>query len=130
LLKEESALGSQSQRWGKLARIHDREREVACNAYLDLIVGQRTKNAELALKLNLDCPMLIEVPYILKLLSDARGKKVLDAGCGGGFYSILLSEKGAKVLGIDGSGEMIKTAKEKASRKELDAEFLIGDITD
>lgn len=123
-------MGSQSEKWEKLARIHDRDREVACHAYLDLIAGQRTKNVELALKLNLGSPMLIEVPYILELISDARGKKVLDAGCGGGFYSLWLSEKGAKVLGIDGSEEMIKIAKEKASKKMLDTKFLIGDITD
>lgn len=59
-----------------------------------------------------------------------RGKKVLDAGCGGGFYSLWLSRNGAKVLGIDGSEEMIKIAKEKASRKMLDTKFLIGDVTD
>jgi len=60
---------------------------VACHAYLDLIAGQSTKNVELALKLNLGSAMLIEVPYILELMGHARGKKVLDAGCSGGFYS-------------------------------------------
>ena len=123
-------LGSQSEKWNKLASSHDREREVACHAYLDLIAGQRTKNVELALKSNLGSPMLIEVPYILKLIGDVRGKKVLDAGCGGGFYSLWLSEKGAEVLGIDGSKEMIKIAKEKASKKTLRTKFLVGDITD
>jgi ubiquinone/menaquinone biosynthesis C-methylase UbiE len=121
-------LGSQSQKWDKLAHIHDRDREIACHAYLDLIAGQKTKNVESALRLNLGSPMLIEVPYILELIGDVRGKKVLDVGCGTGFYSLWLSEKGAKVLGIDSSKEMIKTAKEKASKKKLDTEFLIGDM--
>lgn len=123
-------MGSQSEKWDKLAHIHDRDREVACHAYLDLVAGQRTKNVELALKLNLGSAMLIEVPYILELIGDVRGKKVLDVGCGGGFYSLWLSEKGAKVLGIDGSEDMIKIAKEKASRKMLDTKFSIGDVTD
>jgi ubiquinone/menaquinone biosynthesis C-methylase UbiE len=123
-------LTSQSEKWDKLAHIHDRDREMACHAYLDLIAGQRTKNVELALKLNLGSPMLIEVPYILELIGDVRGKKVLDVGCGGGFYSLWLSEKGAKVLGIDGSKEMIKIAKKKASKKMFGTKFLIGDITD
>jgi len=74
--------------------------------------------------------MLIEVPYILRLLGDVRGKEVLDAGCGGGFYSLWLSENGAKVLGVDASKEMIKIAREKATRKVLDTRFLVGDITD
>ena len=123
-------MGSQSEKWDKLAHIHDRDREVACQAYLDLIAGQKTKNVELALRLSLGSPMLIEVPYILELIGDVRGKKVLDVGCGTGFYSLWLSEKGAKVLGIDSSEEMIKIAKEKASKKMLDAKFSIGDITD
>jgi len=123
-------LGAQSEKWGKLAHIHDRDREVACHAYLDLIGSQRTENVELALKLNLGSAMLIEVPYILELIGDVRGKRVLDAGCGGGFYSLLLSEKGAKVLGINGSEEMINIAKEKASRKMLDAKFMVGDVSD
>jgi len=123
-------LGSQSEKWDKVAHIHDRDREVACRAYLDLIAGKRTKNVELALKLSLGSPMLIEVPYILELIGDVRGKNVLDAGCGGGFYSLLLSEKGAKVLGIDGGEEMIRIAKENASREMLDTKFLVGDVTD
>jgi len=123
-------LDTQSKKWNKLARIHDREREVACRAYLDLIAGRRTKDVEFALKLNLGSAMLIEVPYILELLDDVQGKRVLDAGCGGGFYSLWLSENGAKVLGIDGSKEMIKIAKRKASSKMLDAEFMIGDVSD
>ena len=123
-------MGSQSEKWNKLANIHDREREVACRAYLDLMAGRRTKNVELALKLNLGSAMLIEVPYILELVGEVRGKKVLDAGCGGGFYSLCLSKKGAKVLGIDASEEMIKIAKRKASRNMLDAEFMVGDVSD
>jgi len=74
--------------------------------------------------------MLIEVPHILELMGDVQGKRVLDAGCGGGFYSLWLGENGAKVLGVDGSKEMIKIAKRKASSKMLDAEFMIGDISD
>jgi len=123
-------LGSQSEKWDKLARIHDRDREIACRAYLDLISGRRTEVVEVALNLSLGSAMLIEVPYILELVGDVRGKEVLDAGCGGGFYSIYLTEKGAKVLGIDSSKEMIKIAEEKISKKNLDAEFMIGDISD
>jgi len=124
------ALSSQSEKWDKLARIHNRDREVACRAYLDLIAGRRTKNVKLALKLKLGSPMLIEVPYIMKMIGDVRGKKVLDAGCGGGFYSFWLSEEGAKVLGMDSSKEMINIAKWKASRKRLDAKFMVGDVSD
>lgn len=53
----------------------------------------------------------------------------MDAGCGGGFYSLWLSEKGAKATGIDSSVEMINVAKGKASRKMLDAKFVRGDVS-
>jgi ubiquinone/menaquinone biosynthesis C-methylase UbiE len=123
-------LGGQSEKWNKLARIQDREREVACRAYLDLIADRTTENVKQALRLSLGSPMLIEVPYVLELIGDVCGKKVLDSGCGTGFYSLWLSEKGAKVLGVDGSREMVKIAKEKASSKNLDAQFLVGDVTE
>jgi len=122
-------LGLRSEAWDRLAHAHDRDREVACRAYLDLIAGRRTENVELALEMKLGSAMLIEVPYILELVDDVRGKSVLDAGCGGGFYSLWLSEKGAKVLGIDSSKEMIKIAKEKVSGRNIDIEFMIGDVS-
>lgn len=128
--KEQFSLVSQSEMWDRLAYVNDREREIACRAYLDLIACRETENVESALKLHLGSAMLIEVPYILELVWDVQGRKVLDAGCGGGFYSICLGEQGAKVLGIDSSKEMVKIAREKASAKKLDAEFTIGDVSD
>jgi len=35
----------------------------------------------------------------------------LDAGCGSGFFSRLLAERGASVIGVDGSGSMIASAQ-------------------
>ncbi len=53
----------------------------------------------------------------LELLEDfserIEGEKVLDAGCGPGRDSKLLSNKGFEVNGIDLSEEMIEIAKEK-----------------
>ncbi len=42
---------------------------------------------------------------------DVRGLRVLDLGCGPGWLSQQLHEAGAKVLGIDGSSELIKAAQ-------------------
>jgi len=42
----------------------------------------------------------------------------------------ILSGLAKEVLGVDGSKEMIKIAKRKASSKMLDAEFVIGDVSD
>lgn len=58
-------------------------------------------------------------------LSDLRGLKVLDAGCGGGRYSKVCAQAGATVIGADHS-----SAVEKASTlcAGLDAAFLQADL--
>lgn len=48
-----------------------------------------------------------------------QGEKVLDAGCGPGRDSQLLSSKGFEVTGIDLSEEMIELAKEKVGAFEV-----------
>ena len=35
---------------------------------------------------------LVEVPAMLNLIGAVQDKKVLDAGCGHGYYSLLLAE--------------------------------------
>ena len=55
---------------------------------------------------------------LLSLLNgaDLEGKKWLDAGCGTGTLSRLLSEHGCIVHGVDASPAMVEIAKEMASR--------------
>ena len=60
---------------------------------------------------------LYERPATLSLLPDVRGKKILDAGCGPGIYTELLTDKGAMVTAIDHSPEMIALTREKAGEK-------------
>lgn len=50
----------------------------------------------------------------LKKAGNLKNKKVLDAGCGTGFYAIELAKHGAKVTGIDVSQKMLDTAKKRA----------------
>ena len=45
---------------------------------------------------------------------DVRGKRWLDVGCGSGTLSRWLSGRGASVIGIDGSPEMVRTAQAAA----------------
>lgn len=52
--------------------------------------------------------------FFYDLIGDVYGLTVLDVGCGTGWLSIKLAECGAKVYGIDISGELIKTAKANA----------------
>jgi SAM-dependent methyltransferase len=55
-----------------------------------------------------------------------RGR-VLDAGCGAGEHTILLTRLGYNVLGIDFSPNAIEQARENAATKRVDARFEVGD---
>src|SRR5439155_382867 len=50
---------------------------------------------------------LYERPAMLKLLPPVSGTRVLDAGCGAGWYAAELATRGALVTAIDASGAMI-----------------------
>lgn len=61
----------------------------------------------------------IEMPGMLKMLGNVKGKKILDWGCGSGIYAKLLTKKGAKVKGFDISKEMIDIAKDANPKLDL-----------
>ncbi len=56
----------------------------------------------------------LEKKLVFELLGDVQGKLILDAGCGTGNYSKALAERGAQVVGIDVSAEMLREAKSKS----------------
>ena len=56
-----------------------------------------------------------------------RGLKILDVGCGTGELSVLFSEMGHKVTGIDISRKMLNVAKTKAEAIKADITFEEGD---
>lgn len=59
----------------------------------------------------------------LKLIEDNRPKgrclKVLDIGCGPGFFSILMAENGHQVTSVDFSEKMLENAKKNAKKYEV-----------
>ena len=55
---------------------------------------------------------LYERPNAIRLMGDVVGKKVLDAGCGGGKHIADLRAKGAELSGFDLSAEMLKFAQD------------------
>ncbi|MCL2545796.1 MAG: class I SAM-dependent methyltransferase [Oscillospiraceae bacterium] len=59
------------------------------------------------------CHSLFCRAFISKHFSDVDKLNVLDAGCGNGEYTHILSQNGGIVTGCDASAEMIKIAKEK-----------------
>jgi 2-polyprenyl-6-hydroxyphenyl methylase/3-demethylubiquinone-9 3-methyltransferase len=64
--------------------------------------------------------------YFDRVISDWRGLKVLDVGCGGGFTCEFLSNRGAQVYGIDQSTPCIDAAKVHAEKIGLPITYCVG----
>lgn len=65
-----------------------------------------------------------------ELLSHIEGKKalrILDVGCGCGFFSLMLAEHGHRVTGIDLTRGMIEEGRKLAKEYGVDAELLVMD---
>ena len=56
----------------------------------------------------------LEFPATSSLVPAVDGDRVLDAGCGTGVYTAWLLDRGADVVGVDVSGEMLDRARETA----------------
>jgi ubiquinone/menaquinone biosynthesis C-methylase UbiE len=69
-------------------------------------------------------------PIIIASLQLTGSEKVLDVGCGLGddaFELARLVGSGGRVVGVDVSENMIKTARDRAAAQNLAVEFEIGD---
>ena len=70
---------------------------------------------------------------LVDLLSPKAGERILDLGCGTGALTAEIASRGAEVLGVDGSEEMVSRARERfpalrfevldARQLRFDAEF-------
>lgn len=54
--------------------------------------------------------------------------KTIDLGCGTGNYAIYLASEGFDVTAVDISSSAIKIAKNNASQKGIDCNFIIADV--
>lgn len=61
----------------------------------------------------------IYLAAVNELLGNVKGKRVLDAGCGDGFFSLDLAQKGALVTAVDSSEAMLNLAKHKHVHEDL-----------
>ena len=64
--------------------------------------------------------------YSFSLLGDIRGKTVLDFGCGSGENIVPLVQRGARVIGIDISPDLIELARKRLALAGLEATLQVG----
>nr|WP_240486268.1 class I SAM-dependent methyltransferase [Bacillus haynesii] len=68
-------------------------------------------------------------PAIFSLIDMVKNQRVLDAGCGEGYFSRLLAKAGASVTAVDYSPRMIDIAKERTP-DDLPIEYRHGNCED
>lgn len=64
---------------------------------------------------------------IKKQLPQKERLKILDVGCGAGFFTILLAREGYQVTGTDLTPEMVEYARQLAKEENAECEFQVMD---
>lgn len=67
-------------------------------------------------------------PVLLRMLGDVRGRRVLDAGCGNGYLSRILAERGARVVGVEPTEVMSAYAADQERRLQQGIRYLRADL--
>ncbi len=70
----------------------------------------------------------IEQRLILELMGELRGARFLDAGCGDGALVCMAASRGAEATGVDPDRAMLATARSRARKLVLQANFLEGRV--
>lgn len=106
--------------------------EIISGAYrfnYDLIAEQYALNVDSA-----PYNALYERPAMLALLPPLDGLRILDAGCGSGWYAERLIERGARLDAIDASAAMVDYARQRLSKSGLLAKgnpaLTVADLAD
>ena len=68
-------------------------------------------------------------PFFLKLVGNVKNKKILEIGCGNGYWLRVLAKKGAKCWGVDISRKQIKLARQIEERNRLGIKYSYIDAT-
>ena len=72
---------------------------------------------------------LIEQHTYLSVIGDVAGQAILDLGCGSGFYTRQLKQRGAEsIVGVDLAPKMIEAARAEEAREPLGIEYIVEDV--
>jgi 2-polyprenyl-3-methyl-5-hydroxy-6-metoxy-1,4-benzoquinol methylase len=66
-------------------------------------------------------------PVVKELLGSVKGRKVIEIGCGNGYFSRALAKCGAKVTALDASSKMIAIASAEEKKRPLGIVYLVRD---
>ncbi len=72
----------------------------------------------------------INNPAFFKLVGNVKGKTLLDAGCGEGYNTRILAERGAKTVGVDISPRMVELARQVEQREPLGIRYEVASFSD
>lgn len=67
-------------------------------------------------------------PVLLRMLGDVRGRRILDAGCGHGYLSRLLADRGAQLTGVEPAQPLYDYAIEREARQPLGIRYVQADL--
>jgi 2-polyprenyl-3-methyl-5-hydroxy-6-metoxy-1,4-benzoquinol methylase len=67
-------------------------------------------------------------PVLLRMLGDLSGQRVLDAGCGNGYFSRMLAQRGAEVTGIEPASALFDFAVDTEERAPLHIRYVQADL--
>jgi 23S rRNA (uracil1939-C5)-methyltransferase len=68
------------------------------------------------------------VSKAVKLLDPQPGERIADLFCGLGNFSLPLAARGANVIGLEGSRELVERARQNAKANNLVAQFEVHDL--
>lgn len=68
-------------------------------------------------------------PALLRLLGEVRGRGVVDAGCGNGYFSRLLARRGAHVVGVEPADAMVAFARDREAELNQGIIYVRADLT-
>ncbi len=70
-----------------------------------------------------------EIAIVLQVFGErVGGGRILDIGCGPGWTTLFLVRAGYQAVGVDISERMIEIARERCTRDNFAAEFVVGDM--